>query len=75
LLSWIDRSYQTSIYIIENGTTAPGEDVQAPPSNDVFNDTHRIVFLDGYLESVARAVKEDGGDVRSHFARTFTDNW
>jgi hypothetical protein len=50
---------------LENGTTAPGEDVQAPPSNDVFNDTHRIVFLDGYLESFARSVKEDLSSNRS----------
>jgi len=75
LLSWIYKRYQMPIYITENGTTAPGEDVPAPPSEDVLNDTHRLDFFNGYLESVARAVKEDGVDVRSYFAWTFTDNW
>lgn len=75
LLSWIYGRYKMPIYITENGTTAPGEDVEAPPSDDVLNDTHRIEFFNGYLESVARAVKEDGVDVRSYFAWTFTDNW
>jgi beta-glucosidase len=49
--------------------------VAAPPPNEVLNDTHRIEFFNGYLESVARAVREDGVDVRSYFAWTFTDNW
>lgn len=75
LLNWIWNRYHVPIYITENGTTAPGEDVAAPPSEDVLNDTHRIKFFEGYLESVARAVKEDGVDIRSYFAWTFMDNW
>jgi beta-glucosidase len=75
LLSWTYKRYQMPIYITENGTTAPGEDVAAPPSEEVLHDRHRIEFFNGYLESVARAVKEDGVDVRSYFAWTFTDNW
>lgn len=75
LLSWIYKRYQMPIYITENGTTAPGEDTAAPPSEEALDDRHRIEFFNGYLESVARAVKEDGVDVRSYFAWTFTDNW
>jgi beta-glucosidase len=33
------------------------------------------ISSEGYLESIGRAVKEDGIDVRSYFAWTFTDNW
>ena len=75
LLSWIYKRYQMPIYITENGTTGPGEDVAAPPSDEALHDRHRIEFFNGYLESVARAAKEDGVDVRSYFAWTFTDNW
>jgi hypothetical protein len=38
-----------SIYIIENGAAAPGEDVQMPPSNDVLNDKHRVEFFQWLL--------------------------
>lgn len=74
LLNWIYQRYHMPIYITENGTTAPGEDLESPPQQPL-NDQHRVDFFDGYLESVARAVKEDGVDVRSYFAWTFTDNW
>lgn len=74
LLSWIYGRYKMPIYITENGTTAPGEDLTVPPTEPI-NDTHRIDFFNGYLEAIARAVKEDGVDVRSYFGWTFTDNW
>ena len=60
------------IYITENGTTAKGE---TEPSESVLDDKFRIEFFEGYIESIGRAVKEDGVDIRSYFAWTFTDNW
>ncbi|KAJ5721789.1 uncharacterized protein N7483_009723 [Penicillium malachiteum] len=73
LLNWIYARYQTPIYITENGTTAKGE---FEPSPEVLNDTFRIKFFEGYVgNAVARAVKEDGVDIRSYFAWTFHDNW
>ena len=41
----------------------------------VLNDTFRVEFFEGYVGSIAKAVKEDGVDIRSYFAWTFTDNW
>ncbi|KAH8782311.1 glycoside hydrolase family 1 protein [Hyaloscypha sp. PMI_1271] len=72
LLNWIWKRYGVPIYITENGTTAKAE---TEPSEEVLNDTFRIEFFEGYIGAVARAVKEDGVDVRSYFAWTFTDNW
>lgn len=74
LLQWIHGRYRTPIYVTENGTTAPGENLESPPEA-MIEDRHRIEYFNGYLESIARAVKEDGVDVRSYFAWTFTDNW
>ncbi|PMD19045.1 glycoside hydrolase family 1 protein [Hyaloscypha hepaticicola] len=41
----------------------------------VLNDTFRIEFFEGYIAAIGSALKEDGVDVRSYFAWTFTDNW
>ncbi|KAJ5185339.1 Glycoside hydrolase family 1 [Penicillium cf. griseofulvum] len=73
LLNWIYKRYQMPIYITENGTTAKGE---TAPTPEVLNDEFRIKFFEGYVgNALARAVKEDGVDIRSYFAWTFTDNW
>ncbi|KAI2732620.1 CAZyme family GH1 [Penicillium roqueforti] len=73
LLNWIYKRYQMPIYVTENGTTAKGETAPMP---EVLNDEFRIKFFEGYVgNALARAVKEDGVDIRSYFAWTFTDNW
>lgn len=73
LLNWIYKRYQMPIFVTENGTTAPGE---VAPTPEILNDTFRIRFFEGYVgDALARAVKEDGVDIRSYFAWTFTDNW
>jgi beta-glucosidase len=73
LLNWIYKRYQMPIYVTENGTTAKGE---TAPTPEALNDTFRIRFFEGYVgNALARAVKEDGIDIRSYFAWTFTDNW
>lgn len=72
LLNWIWKRYGVPIYITENGTTAKGE---TAPTPEVLDDKFRIDFFEGYIESIGRAVKEDGVDIRSYFAWTFTDNW
>lgn len=74
LLRWIWDRYHVPIYMTENGTTAKGEHVAAPPSEDVLNDTFRVDFFHSYLRELARAV-QDGVDIRSYFGWTFTDNW
>lgn len=74
LLRWVWDRYRVPIYMTENGTTAQGEHVAAPPAEDVLDDTFRVEFFHGYLHELAGAVR-DGVDVRSYFAWTFTDNW
>ncbi|KAF2464657.1 beta-glucosidase [Lindgomyces ingoldianus] len=72
LLRWIWNRYHIPIYMTENGTTAKGE---KEPSDTILNDTHRVEFFRGYVGELAKAVKEDGVDIQSYFAWTFTDNW
>lgn len=74
LLRWIWDRYHVPIFMTENGTTAKGEHVAAPPSQQVLDDTHRVTFFQSYLRELASAVR-DGVDIRSYFAWTFTDNW
>ncbi|KAK7184545.1 Beta-glucosidase 1B 3 [Paraphaeosphaeria sporulosa] len=74
LLHWVWDRYRVPIYITENGTTAKGEHVPAPPAGDVLNDVHRIEFYRAYVGEVAKAVTE-GIDIRSYFGWTLLDNW
>lgn len=74
LLTWIWSRYHVPIYITENGTTAQGEH-DAEAGKKGLDDAFRIDFFEGYVGALARAVKEDGVDIRSYFAWTFTDNW
>ena len=74
LLRWIWDRYHVPIYMTENGTTAKGEHVKAPPPESVLDDTFRVEFFHSYLRELARAV-QDGVDIRSYFGWTFTDNW
>ncbi|KAF2128160.1 glycoside hydrolase family 1 protein [Dothidotthia symphoricarpi CBS 119687] len=71
LLRWVWNRYHVPIYMTENGTTAKGE---TAPTDEVLNDTFRIDFFHGYVRELAQAV-QDGVDIRSYFAWTFTDNW
>jgi beta-glucosidase len=48
---------------------------ETEPSETVLSDKFRTGFFEGYLDAVGTAVKEDGVDIRSYFAWTFTDNW
>lgn len=77
LLTWIWNRYHTPIYITENGTTVKGENDWKPVSgkDNIIDDVFRQDFFEGYLGAVAQAVKDEGVDVRSYFAWTFTDNW
>ncbi|KAL1608002.1 hypothetical protein SLS60_002941 [Paraconiothyrium brasiliense] len=75
LLRWIWDRYHKPIYVTENGTTTKGEHVTAAPSEDVLNDTHRIDFYRSYVGELAKAVKDDGIDIRSYFGWTLLDNW
>ncbi|KAJ4287756.1 hypothetical protein N0V90_012460 [Kalmusia sp. IMI 367209] len=72
LLRWIWSRYHKPIYVTENGTTAKGE---TGPTEEVLNDTHRIEFYRSYVGELAKAVKEDGLDIRSYFGWTLLDNW
>ncbi|KAF1976631.1 glycoside hydrolase [Bimuria novae-zelandiae CBS 107.79] len=75
LLRWIWSRYHKPIFVTENGTTTKGEHVSAPPREDVLNDTHRIEFYRSYVGELAKAVKEEGIDIRSYFGWTLMDNW
>jgi beta-glucosidase len=74
LLRWIWGRYGVPIYITENGTTAKGEHEWVPEEGKILDDKFRVEFFEGYLGEIGKAV-QDGVDIRSYFAWTFTDNW
>ncbi|KAF3041730.1 hypothetical protein E8E12_007810 [Didymella heteroderae] len=74
LLRWIWDRYHVPIFMTENGTTAKGEHVKAPPPESILDDKFRVEYFHSYLRELTCAVL-DGVDIRSYFAWTFTDNW
>lgn len=66
LLHWLDKRYNHPLILItENGVDAPGE--SSLPLEEALQDTFRINYYAGYLDSVMRA-KAEGVDVRGYFA-------
>ncbi|PWZ08701.1 Beta-glucosidase 4 [Zea mays] len=73
LLNYIVKKYNNPvIYVTENGMD--DEDDQSATIDQVLNDTKRVGYFKGYLNSVAQAIK-DGADVRGYFAWSFLDNF
>lgn len=75
LLKWVHKRYNKSIYVTEQGCTVP----QSPQPEDAteagLDDAYRVEFYTLYLEEMARAIKEDGVDVRSYLAWSLLDNF
>lgn len=65
LLNWIsDRYGKPTIYVTENGTSIKGENDL--PKEELLKDDFRVQYFDGYINSMADAVAEDGVDVRGY---------
>ena len=74
MLVWIAERYENPpLYITENGVDAPGEAETPLPA--VLNDTFRVEYFQGYLDSVFEAKDTRGVNVQGYFAWSLLDNF
>jgi beta-glucosidase len=71
LLNWIWDRYPVPIVVTENGCPCPGEENVDVAIDDQF----RQRYLGLYLDSISRAVFEDGVKVVGYYAWSLMDNF
>lgn len=64
--------YGKPIYITENGCPCPGEDQMT--CEEAVNDPFRIRYFDSHLDSISKAITQDGVTVKGYFAWALLDN-
>jgi beta-glucosidase len=74
-LNWVYKRYGVPIYVTEQGCTIPQSPQPEDSTEAGLNDEYRVEYYTKYLERMARAVKEDGVDVRSYLAWSLLDNF
>ncbi|KAI1094373.1 glycoside hydrolase family 1 protein [Rostrohypoxylon terebratum] len=74
LLNWLSKRYgYPPIYVTENGTSIKGEnDLQEP---EILEDVFRYEYFRDYVDAMAKAVSEDGCNVRGYMAWSLMDNF
>jgi len=74
LLNWLSKRYgHPKIYCTENGTSLKGENDL--PREQILDDEFRAEYFRGYIGALAKAVEEDGVDVRGYLAWSLMDNF
>jgi beta-glucosidase len=74
LLNWLSKRYgRPKIYVTENGTSIKGENDM--PLDQILQDDFRVKYFRDYVTDMARAVTEDGVDVRGYMAWSLMDNF
>jgi beta-glucosidase len=74
LLGWLSKRYgNPKIYCTENGTSLKGENDL--PRKQILDDEFRAEYFRGYIGALAKAVEEDGVDVRGYLAWSLMDNF
>ncbi|KAK7047906.1 Beta-glucosidase 1B [Paramarasmius palmivorus] len=73
LLNYLWQTYGKAIYVTENGFTVKDECKMKP--EDAIHDKDRVEYYQGYTDALARAIIEDGVDVKSYFAWSLLDNF
>lgn len=74
LLGWLTKRYgKPKIYCTENGTSLKGENDL--PREQILDDEFRAEYFRGYVGALAKAVEEDGVDVRAYLAWSLMDNF
>ncbi len=74
LINWLSKRYgYPAIYVTENGTSIKGE--TQLPEKEILNDEFRAKYFHDYVNAMAKAVAEDGCDVRGYFAWSLMDNF
>ncbi|KAH8888924.1 glycoside hydrolase [Thozetella sp. PMI_491] len=71
LMNWVWDRYHIPIFITENGCPCPGEDDLETAKND----TYRQNYFGLYLDSISRAIYEDGIPVQGYLVWTLMDNF
>ncbi|KAH9477721.1 Beta-glucosidase 1B [Psilocybe cubensis] len=73
LLNYIWKTYQTPIYVTENGFAAKSD--VTLPLPEVVHDVDRVEYYSGYTEALLQAIHEDSVPVKSYFAWSLLDNF
>ncbi|KAI4870857.1 glycoside hydrolase family 1 protein [Hypoxylon rubiginosum] len=74
LLNWLSKRYgYPAIYVTENGTSILGENDLKEP--EILNDEFRYQYFHDYVNAMAKAVGEDGCNVRGYMAWSLMDNF
>lgn len=73
ILNWIWDRYHVPIVITENGCVCPGEDKMT--AEQAVDDAFRIRYFGLYLDSISRAIYEDGVRVEGYYAWSLMDNF
>lgn len=71
-LARVHGLYGKPIYITENGCPCPGEDKMT--CEEAINDPFRIQYFDSHLDSISKAISQDGVVVKGYFAWALLDN-
>lgn len=72
-LNWIWNRYNVPIIVTENGCVCPDEDNMKV--EEAVNDTFRSRYFGLYLDSISRAIYEDGVRVEGYYAWSLMDNF
>jgi beta-glucosidase len=74
LLNWLSKRYgYPKIYVTENGTSLKNENDMK--IDEIVEDDFRVKYFDGYINAMAKAVEEDGVNVRAYLAWSLLDNF
>ncbi|KAI0180238.1 glycoside hydrolase family 1 protein [Hypoxylon sp. FL1284] len=74
LLNWLSKRYgYPAIYVTENGTSILGENDLGEP--EILEDVFRYEYFRDYVNAMAKAVSEDGCNVRGYMAWSLMDNF
>ncbi|KAI0030154.1 beta-glucosidase [Vararia minispora EC-137] len=73
LLNYLYKKYKKPIYVTENGFAV--KDEHAMSLEDALHDADRVEYFRGMTDAIARAVAEDGVDVRAYFPWSLLDNF
>ncbi|KAI1490843.1 family 1 glycosyl hydrolase [Biscogniauxia mediterranea] len=74
LINWLSKRYgYPPIYVTENGTSIKGENDLSP--EEILNDQFRVDYFRTYIHAMAKAVSEDGCNVKGYMAWSLMDNF
>ncbi|KXJ94399.1 family 1 glycosyl hydrolase [Microdochium bolleyi] len=74
LINWLSKRYNyPPIYVTENGTSIKGENDLT--REEILEDDFRVKYFDDYVRALAKAVEEDGCDVRGYMGWSLMDNF